>query len=619
MRSFGEKLREILIYLFKIFMFFISFFFINRVIYLFYNYGKIEQESISEILLSNIHALPLDISATSYFLLIIALLFFISAVVQKSPFVKFINGLVIFLIAFCSLINVIDIGLVAAWGTRINSKAMSYLAYPNTMFDAVGGISIFPLVVIFLLQTFIAISLFRKYFMLKHPLKVSWAQSIAFVPLLVIIFIGVRGGFAANPIGKSSAAYSENATLNFSAINGFWNFSKILMNESNQKLIYDFFPIEEAENIVRTTFEPKESNTQSILKTNRPNIVVILLESFNANNMFSFGGKEKTTPFLDELTKESINFPNFYATGRRTEQGFVAFLSGFPAQPKFSVQREAGKIFQLPIISKEFRKQDYSIDFYYGGDLSYARTDEYLKLGGFQDLYSRYDFPNPEENERGAYDEYMFDAMIENYNKKKDPFFSMALTSSTHGPFFYREQKYKGETNLQEYRNTLKYSDDCLKTFFEKAKKTDWYKNTLFLIMADHTHGAIGDYQYNEPSRYRIPLILTGEVIKDELKGYWYKEPASHIDLPATLLAQMGLDYSKFEFSRDLFDSTSTKFAYYTFDNGFGYLDRNDTIIYNDDSKTINKAFSTRTINQKKYDVGKSFLQVIMQRFSDME
>lgn len=618
MNIIKNNIVAVVVFLTKLFLFFIFFFTINRIVYLAYHYDKISNESLKNILLTNLKGLPLDISTTCYFLMLTTILIIINKIVNKKFVVQLINGIIFFLIGFCVLIHVVDISLMASWGTKINEKALSYLSVPKTMFDAIAGINYLVLIAILLTQTIVFIFIYNKYFRLKASFNFTWKQSLIFLPILFTIFVGMRGGITGNTIGKSSAIYCDNATLNFSVINGFWNCSKVLMNPSNEEQLYNYFPLDQAELNFKNNTSKKDTTIQ-ILKNNRPNIIIILLESFNANSMIGFGGKENTTPFLDSLSKSGIIFTNFYSTGTRTEQGFVAILSGFPSQPKFSIQRESGKIFNLPLITRELSNYHYNMDFYYGGDLKYARTDEYLNYGQFENLYSKDDFGDEDKNENGVYDEYLFNTMVKNNNLKKEPFFSMALTSCTHGPFYYHHKVFDGNSTNSEYNNALRYTDDCLKDFMHKAKLTDWYKNTLFVILADHTHGAIGEYQYDEPNRFKIPLILVGDVIKDEYQGMNYEKPASQIDLVATLLAQLNLPHEKFEFSKNLFNPYENNFAYYTFDNGFGFIDKTDIIVYNHDNKLINTRFSSSKIDSTKLDFGKSVLQILMQRFADME
>lgn len=613
-------MKQIVIFLTKVFVFFEAYFLLGRLFFLIYNYDKIRHNSFFEILLSNYYSLPLDISTLGYFITAI-LLFIIAGVWFKQAFFrKAINVLIIILIITCSLINIADTGLVSTWGTKVNAKALSYVFYPELMTQAVLSVNYFVLSAWLVIYLFVSVFIFIKYIRFKARYEVSNKLAILFLPLLFIAFTCIRGGWGNNPIGKSRGVYCDNPTLNLATVNGFWNFMALYVKKQHQDS-YDFFALPVAEEILKKSLSSKKDTTISVLNTTRPNIVVILLESFSAENMRSLGGTESNAPCLDSLSQDGLLFTDFYATGNRTEQGFVALLSGFPAQPKFSVQRESGKVFKLPMLSKILRNNGYELNFYYTGDLEYARTDEYLRIGLFNRLHGRDDFRNVPRNNSGAYDEYLFKFQLEKADECKSPFFSLLLTSSTHEPFDGKfNEIFKAENPESRYKNAVHYSDSCLSAYLNEARSKNWYHNTLFVILADHANSFPNKREFIEPLRFKIPMLFFGDVLRNEFKGTVSETPACQVDIPSTLLAQLNIRNSDFEFSKNLFNPYITGYAFYTFDNGFGIIDKSNAIVFDNDKMTVMSRFSkinagdSVTLNR-----GKAILQVLMQRFIEME
>ena len=614
-------MKKIFLFLIRVFLLFVCFFLTGRLFFLFYNYTKVQNNSIQDILLSNVYGLPLDISAICYiqivlFYLLIAGIFFNQKIIRS-----ILNSFIAALIILCAFINIIDTGLVSTWGTKINAKALSYLLYPGLLKDAFLSVHYVVLLAFFIMQSVTFIFIYFRYVKIRGYYEMTYLKMTLFTPLLFLILTGIRGGWGFNPIGKSSFIYTENPTLSLATVNGFWNIININENWFHEDKSYNYFEPRLAEKMVKSYLEPQKDTTLTILKTNRPNIVIILTEGFSAENMLRLGGKENIAPCLDSLSKYGILFTRFYANGSRTEQGLVSVLSGFPAQPKFSIQRESGKILKLPMLSKILRHRGYYLSFYYSNDLRYARTDEYLKIGLFNKIFGRGAIKNARNTRSGVYDEYLFNFQIDDCIKNPFPFFSVFQTSSSHEPFDGNfEIISKGNDPAAKYINAIHYTDKCIGNYIRSAKKQPWFANTLFIITADHGSPYPNNRDYNVPLRYQIPLILYGDVIREDYRGKSFDMPASQIDIVSTVLAQLHISYSEFEFSKNLFNPYVNNFAFYDFDNGFGIIDKQNTVVYDHDKNSV--LYKSGNLNRKDtllMNNGKALLQILMERFNDME
>jgi phosphoglycerol transferase MdoB-like AlkP superfamily enzyme len=278
---------------------------------------------------------------------------------------------------------------------------------------------------------------------------------------------------------------------------------------------------------------------------------------------------------------------NFYANGFRTEHGLIAVLSGFPAQPKTSIIRNFGKFDHLHSLAKELAPLGYASTAYYGANLDFANTGPYLHAAGFSKVLGEKDIPYKDRAVWGCWDEDLFSFMQKDLPKLKQPFISCALTITSHEPFSKPPGPivFKGDGWDQRYRNTVHYTDKCLGDFIQNASKTDWYKNTLFVVLADHSHALPRGRNFNETQRFRIPCLLLGGVLKPEYRGKTIDKMACQQDLIATLLGQLSLKNAHFPWSRDLFNPNTKGFAYFTFEDGFGLIDERGQVVFDNEQK----------------------------------
>lgn len=163
----------------------------------------------------------------------------------------------------------------------------------------------------------------------------------------------------------------------------------------------------------------------------------------------------------------------------------------------------------------------------------------------------------------------------------------LRFTLSTHGPY-----DFPSNTDLnfgdkeEDYVNSVHYADSCIGNFMNRAKKEVWYNNTLFVFVSDHSHNSPKNYAYDSPEYRRIPFIFYGNVIDSLFRGISYEATVSQIDLAATVLGQMNMDYSEFKYSKNIFahshiaDLTGTNYAYYSFEEGFGYVEQGSSLVW---------------------------------------
>jgi phosphoglycerol transferase MdoB-like AlkP superfamily enzyme len=613
-------MKSIISFLIKLLIFWICLFAVQHTLFLLFNHEGLSGARFINILLSYYHALAMDIAASAYLMAVPVLLIIISLFLRrKNIFNKFIHIYNFILITFCLIITISDIGLYMAWGTKINSKALSYLAFPKEAITSFAAVPYWLFIIILIAETFIVLYIYKKIFRLDFTSHIRIISKFIF-PLIILflLFISIRGGLQKYPINKSWVYYSKYSVLNYSALNGFWNFMEIIVNPDIKKNPYQYFSKEKAETIVKEMHKVSADSTKMTLTTERPNIVLILLESVSAECMNKLGGIKGMMPGMDSLASEGLLFKNYYANGFRTEQGEIALLTGFPAQPQTTIMRKFGKFDKLPNLARILGDNGYSENYYYSGNTEFANTDAFFKLSGFEKILNENNYPWKKRTDWGAYDEELFVCHLKEAEKDKQPFFSIIMTSTNHEPFNADVEKvFTGNSEAEGYKNTVHYTDKCVWDYLQKAKSKPWYANTLFIIISDHAHSYPYEREANEAERHHIPLLFYGNVLNEKYRGKEIETIGSQIDLPAILLAQLKLEHNQFLRSKNLLNIYTPQFAYYTFDNGFGIITPEQILVYDHNLGQVvyRKNKLPAVVDDKITEQGKAFLQVTFDEY----
>jgi phosphoglycerol transferase MdoB-like AlkP superfamily enzyme len=268
----------------------------------------------------------------------------------------------------------------------------------------------------------------------------------------------------------------------------------------------------------------------------------------------------------------------------------LAVLSGFPAQPVASIITQPEKFEKLPSLAKTFNAKGYNSSFYYGGESEFANIKAYMVSAGFQKILDKNDFSKTEMNSKwGAHDHVMFDKVIKELEGQKKPFFANILTLSSHEPFEIPiPSKYKGIEERNKFKSSVYYTDKSLGGFMEKAKSQPWYQHTLFVLVADHGHRLPKEYPelYN-PGKYRIPLLFYGAALKKEFRGKRIHTIGGQTDIAATLLGQLGIKNNEFSWSKNLLHPKVKEFAFYDFNDGFGWVTPQGPLVFDNVSHQL--------------------------------
>ena len=356
----------------------------------------------------------------------------------------------------------------------------------------------------------------------------------------------------------------------------------------------------------------KNGNIDKLLNNPKPNILFIILESFGSALIGPLGGDSLATPNFNRYIREGVLFTNFYASGNRTDKAMPAILNGYPAQPAVSIMKEPKKTQTLPGIVKTMNGLGYESEFWYGGEINFANFNSFVINSGFNRIITMDNF-NPEHynSKWGVHDNILFEALTDSMRSIREPFLKVVLTLSSHEPFEVpMETVFRGNDDLTKFRNSIYYTDKTISSFLDWAKSTDWWKNTLVILLADHCRrNSIEVLAYSEDI-FRIPMLWMGGALA--VQDVRIDKFGSQVDIPLTLLHQLGLD-DNYPFGKDLLSSGSNSFAFYTFNEGFAFITDSSKYVY--DHKLGEPVDEEGADPESAGEMGKAYLQVLYDDF----
>ncbi len=432
----------------------------------------------------------------------------------------------------------------------------------------------------------------QRYKMLESP-KLNIKSIIAFCISLLLSILCIRGGLQLKPLitGNAILVVSNDeipllVNTPFSIIHSF----------EEKKLV----PIPDySDQTVNELFHPIK-NYHHHQKPNTCNVVLILLESFG-KGYTGIGGRKSYTPFLDSLMQKSYVYTNAFANAYRSADGIPACVAGIPHfmdEPFATSPYSTNTIDALPALLKNL---NYQSTFFHGGTNGTMNFDVFAKSAGFDDYKGRKEFNNEKEYDGtwGIWDEPFLQFTVSEMGNMKQPFFSTIFTLSSHEPFALpAKYKHADFANLKGIEKGISYSDMALQQFFASAAKTNWYKNTLFVITADHNFIANNDTYYaNTMGLYAIPVLFfkPGDPALVGRNSTLFQQ----IDILPTILDYIHYPKDFFAFGKSAFDTTRIAFAFNKMSEFEQMRLNNFVLAYHDTSTTAMYDFNTDSLQKK--------------------
>ncbi|MDR1311829.1 MAG: sulfatase-like hydrolase/transferase [Burkholderiaceae bacterium] len=375
--------------------------------------------------------------------------------------------------------------------------------------------------------------------------SVYWA--LVFLITVFLLVVGIRGGVRNSKPLKTVDTHPDLDLGNW-ALNTPFTFIKSL--RSRGVVVRNYFQRPEE---IMPLLNGSVGTTSKVVHYRRAtpqNVVVFIMESLSLGYMGRINGVTGFTPFLDKLAGEAVFFPNAFANASRSIDGIPAVLAGIPAlgTEPFLVSPYANADFEG--MGTVLARHGYTTAFFHAARKGSMSLDKFAVRAGFQHHFSRENYPHPEDYDGswGIYDEPFFQYVlveIDKMHKQGNPFAISAFSLSAHFPFNI-PSKYEDTLPKAPHRmmKAQAYADLSLRKFFEGAREKPWFKNTLFVITADH-----GALQYLDAFRqdplgaWRIPVIFYHPSIP--LSRMPAEDPIQQIDILPSVLDILGLSANK--------------------------------------------------------------------------
>jgi phosphoglycerol transferase MdoB-like AlkP superfamily enzyme len=474
------------------------------------------------------------------------------------------------------------------FGTRFNFIAVDYLVYTTEVIGnirqsypiewIVAGITLLAFVV-----TYVPVNFLSS----EGQLPLRFKQRTILVTL--ILAIPVSGFFF---LDNRLHNFSSNTYVNELAGNGMYElFAAYRNNELDYERFYPHIADREA---IDCIIKCLQMNSGDVTRTNglsvyhevrseapekKLNVVLISVESFSAGFMQLFGNQKELTPFLDSLAHHSLVFTNLYATGTRTVRGLEALSLSVPPTPGQSIVRRP-KNEHLFTLASVFNQKGYECKYIYGGYGYFDNMNYFFANNGYKvvDRSALFSDEIDYENIWGVADENLFSLSLREIDKtvaSGKPVLAHIMTTSNHRPFTYPD----GRIDIPSHTGrdgAVKYTDYAIGKFIRQASRKEWYRNTVFIITADHCASSAGKAAL--PLRkYLIPLLIfaPAHILPDTETRLM-----SQIDIGPTVLGLLNFSYFSKFYGYDILKlKEGNERAFISTYQALGFIERDSLVV----------------------------------------
>lgn len=557
---------------------------VYKVLFLLANVGD-EHITVKDAFEVAFHGLPLDFAVAGYFtalpLLIAITTIFVNFKARRV--LAWYNAVIATAIA---LGLIADMSLYPYWEFKLDA---SFLIYIDSPANAFASISIWHFIA---LVAILAIAVYLFYRLLCSACKRDFqpcgrkaVTTLQHILLGGLLFLGIRGGVTESTNNIGTVFYSEREILNHSALNPIFSFLYSVGKIENYSSEYSFVDEKECCSIIENLYCIDNTVCDTLIKTTRPNIIIIIMEGMSARFVEKLGGMKSITPNIDRLIDEGVLFINCYANSYRTDRGVICTLSGYPSFPKTSVMKSTIKSQKLPSVALSLGRAGYTNTFLYGGDINFTNMKGYLYSTGYHYTFADKDFSSTEQesHEWGVGDDITFNKLYDVVmSQTKEPWHITHLTLSSHEPWNVPYDRISED----KIANSFAFTDEQLGKFIDRLKKTDKWENTLVVCIPDHSVvGYPKGIKQTDRERNHIPLLMLGGAVKRPMR---IERLCNQTDMAATLLAQLNLPIDEFTFSRNVLGQNyNYPFAYHSYNNGISLIDSTGFTVYDLDSHTV--------------------------------
>jgi phosphoglycerol transferase MdoB-like AlkP superfamily enzyme len=572
-------------------------------------------DSFSTVFTVLFNGLRIDVSSLSYLLIIPAVLHPLVLLTKRTKhwftalrlwFLACLVALVFFELATPTFINEYDL--------RPNRLFIEYLIYPKEVFNMLLHGHYIAVTSAFVILIIFAIVCWKKICLFILPLPQKGIRTgpkqiidgarvsplIAIIALLVLsmsLFLGARGTLAHRPLNPSLVYFTTDPLINSLTLNSMYSVAfaaKQLANEVHAAKVYGDMSEQKVIDLVRqgsgkgeheflSASFPTLSNQIPAYKGKPKNLVIVLEESLGAQFVGHLGGKG-ITPELDKIMQSGWNFEKLYATGTRSVRGIEAVITGFTPTPARSVVKLDKSQHDFFTIASLLSRHNYETQFIYGGESHFDNMKSFFLGNGFTSIVDADDIEEPKfVGSWGAGDDSLFnqaDKELTKLSKGSKPFFSLIFTSSNHDPFEIPSGKVPVYEHEDDRDRAIRFADYALGKFIDTARQSEYWDNTVFLIVADHDARVLGAELVPIKS-FHIPGVIIGKGIMPRADD----RLLSQIDLAPTVLSLMGVAGEHPMLGHDMNLENAKQRAMMQFDKNFAYMTNDKVAILQPDKR----------------------------------
>lgn len=577
---------------------------IYKFVFVVYNYPQFSNLTISEIIYALFWGLRFDIAGAAFLSLLSCILFWLFTRLSSAR--NSASGLLAFMLLMQLSLQVGDTVYYAEAGRHVSYEMRDALADASGLFmTAVTKHTIF--IVLSYLFGFVVVYFLMKLaskFLSRPQLPAAGVESglnyrlkhgLKFFIILLLSVIFVRGGVSGVPQSVISAFKIGDAQQAILAMNGTYSVVYGVLNSSKEVSRIDVnlpagVDVNEVMHSLYASAPAAHHNTGVVKKYN---LVFILMEGWAADLMSAYGYEAITTPFYDSLMEKSLSPTGVISGGVRTTEGIYAIFCSQQNPLGETVAQSSLQNNQYLCLPDILKQQGWHTAFFQGSHKETSGTGAFAQSLGFTDSYAKDDMPSGryEHNYWGAHDPDIYDYVLEKLDEMAQPFLVGINTNSTHDirvplgvkPFF-------GNANSkQKHQSILHFADQAMKEFFEKFKDKPYYKDTIFVLMSDHTGGK----HKSIAAKYFIPGIIYSENITPASKLNRY---VSQRDFSPTVLDLLGLPASRSFTGKSFFTDSKAAFLVDYFDSGsIGWIE-GDSLV----ETSVNKPSDMRCYSIEK-------------------
>ena len=567
---------------------------------------------------SLLHGLRMDLILSSFVLLPLAFLLTLAPAWLGGISAWLLRGWALIALMLVVFVEIATFPFFAQYDVRPNLLFVQYLEYPREVAAMLwkeqrGNLIGSALALALLVWVFLR----QRAFADAHAVtRARWLHRVVWLlPLVVLLALGIRSSLGHRPANISDALYSSNRVANevakSSVYSVAYDFYRARQDGGGKAAKYGELGLDEAYArtakllSITTPADPKSPLSRELFVSHpaaKPrNLVIIVQESMGAafvghlDKQF-LGDKSEhprgVTPHLDALAAESLTFRQLHANGTRSIGGLAAMSAGFMPVTGEGVLKRSKSQSEFFTLASLLKPLGYHASFIYGGEARFDDMKVWYLGNGFDEVIEQKDFKNPSFVATwGVCDEDLMMKAHERFmalNAQGRPFVSVVFSQSNHAPFELPEGKIEWEPGIPKFsvRNAVKYADYAIDKFFEKAKASPYYRDTVFVVVADHSVRVYGDDAVPVPGFHIPGLVHLAGVAPQNID-----KTLSQPDLLATALGMLGVPLRAPVMGNSVFRPERQHFALMQFNDTYGFWRGDEVAVMRPDKPPMTQRY----------------------------